>query len=243
MSMKTSTILLLVTAALIMISLGTYDLQLRAEVRKGKYDKPMYRYTTLPLKDFNRVELRAATVISMRLVRGPFQVLTSPDAQDYLSARVEDSTLIVEGHFPDHYHGTNSYPQIYVACPALCSFRSDARYTVGKDTTITGTTEWFWYKTVTIHGFEGDSLHIQEENGSNVTLDSISVKKLTAVLTTNSPKLTINDNNHIDSSDLTILEHGQLQVTGLDISRLHYYLGDSATITLNGMAVRHLKTD
>jgi hypothetical protein len=246
--MKTSTIFLLATVALLTVSLAVYDFQLRAEVRKGNYAKPLYRYTMRDLRGFNRVELRASTMANMQLERGPFQVATGPDADDFLTTRVEDSTLIVEAHFSDHRRGTNSNPVIYVACPALRSFRSDAWYTVGKDMFTDGIDDRSWNKTTTISGFAGDILDIREENGSDVLLQGNSYKRFTALLGAkkegyNAPLLKMGNNNHFDSSDLNIHEHGRLEVTGTDIRQLNFHLGDSARLTVSGAAARHLKTN
>ena len=244
--MKTSTLFLLGTFAMLSISLALYDFQLRAEVRKGDYAKPLYRYSARDLRGFDRVELRSSTVANMRLERGPFKVATGPEADDFLITRVEDSTLIIEANFSDHRRGMNSDPVIYVSCPALRSFLSDARYTVRAGIFIDGIDDWGWSKTTTISGFAGDSLDIHEENGSNVLVEGNSYKRFTALLGTkkdnyNAPLLKIGDNNHFDSSDLNILGHGRLEVTGTDIRQLNYHLGDSARLTLSGSAARNLK--
>jgi hypothetical protein len=244
--MKTSTLFLLAAVAIMMSCLAVYDLQLRAEVRKGDYAKPLYRYRNLDLTAFNRVELRASTVFNVRLEPGPFRVSMGPDMEDFLVTRVVDSTLIIEAHFPDHNRNSNNDPAIYVNCPALCSFRSDAWYTVNGGMFVDGTQNPYWRKLTTISGFEGDSLAIQEENGSDVLLEGINYKHISALLGAkkegwNAPVLTIGDKNHFNSGDLNILGHGQLWVTGPEIRQLNYHFGDSASLTISGAAARHLK--
>lgn len=244
--MKKSTLFLLAAVAIISVSLAVYDFQLRAEVRKGDYAKPLYHYRDLGLNGFNRIEMRASTTANVHLERGPFRVAIAPDVSDFLTTRVEDSTLIIEAHFSDRNRGSNSDPSLYVACPSLRSFRADAWYTVNGRMVVDGAVSPYWVKLAKISGFEGDSLVLEEEYGSNVLLEEIRYKHISAVLGAkkegwNAPVLTIGDKSHFDSSDLNILGHGQLRVTGSDIRQLNYHFSDSASLTISGTAVRHLK--
>jgi hypothetical protein len=56
----------------------------------------------------------------------------------------------------------------------------------------------------------------------------------------NGPMLVIGEGNHFDSSNLNILNKGQLWIKGMDIRQLTYHLADSATLTVNGLAARYL---
>jgi hypothetical protein len=52
--------------------------------------------------------------------------------------------------------------------------------------------------------------------------------------------LVIGEGNHFDSSDLNILNKGQLWIKGTDIRQLTFHLADSAILTVNGLAARYL---
>ncbi len=245
---------------LLAVCLGYYDWQLNAAYRKGDFTDPYYGYDRLNFRDFTEIDLRSATTVNVMIVQGDYKVLAHPQVLEFAVIRQEGTRLIIETKFPDHYRGVNTAYMLYISCPTISSFRSDAKYKV-RSVSVTDYANWNpgWMGSV-IRGFHLDSLSIAEENGSNLVLDSTRIKRLTAVLGAETedgepgphrmgmgkaglsePLLTIGQGNHFDSSDLTILSKGRLWVKGSDIRQLTYHLADSASLTVNGVSARNLK--
>jgi len=245
---------------LLAVCLGYYDLRLNAAYRKGDFTDPYYGYDRLRFRDFDEIELRSATTINIMIVQGDYKVLAHPQAMDFAAIRQEGKRLIIETKFPDHYRGVNATYMLFISCPTLSSFRSDAKYKI-RSIAVTDFANWNpgWMGS-RIRGFHLDSLSITEERASNLELDSNHIKRLTAALGAETddgeagphrtgmgragvsePVLTIGAGNHFDSSDLNILSKGRLRVLGTDIRQLTYHLADSASLTINGVSARYLK--
>jgi hypothetical protein len=244
MIMKTSTKIVIATMLLLATGLVIYDLQLKAEFRKGDYIKPLYGYTSFDFRHFNRVELRSTSAIDVLIQQGAFKVMAHPAAASFIVIKEEDSTLIVEAHFPDHYMGMGSSPVMYISCPTLRELRADSWYLVGRDSVVDRVIGDGWYKTSTIEGFTEDSLAIRAAHAANLKLVGNHLRKLAAALGEeaglNRPNLTIEADNHIDSTNLNILGQSRLWIKGTDIRQLTFHLADSASLTVNGVSTRYL---
>jgi hypothetical protein len=233
---------------LLAICLGIYNLRLKAEYQKGAYTDPYYNYEKLPYQDFDEIELRSSTAVSVKVVRGDFKVLAMP--MEFLKVRQEGRKLILSAQFMDQYYRVNGFPIVYVSCPILLRFRADAEYVVKEDTVVDRTALPGWMQS-TITGFREDSLVIQEDHGANVELAADTIGKVTARLggsaglgrnagLGNGPLLSIEDNNQIDVTDFHVLDQGRLSIKGTGIRQLTYTLADDASLTVNGVAVRYL---
>jgi hypothetical protein len=274
--MMTSTKLFLGAVLLLGICLGFYDWKLGTEYRKGDYTDPYYGYVPLSYRDFDEIELHSSSAVNLVLVQGDFKVLEHPRGSRFVVIRQEGKRLIIEAKFQDHFETVNASQTLFISCPKLSIFSTDAKYRVGP-VAITDyeNADPKWLATV-IRGFIQDSLTIREEHASNVWLEGDRIGRLTAVAgaargdtgeegthgvqvkmlegvvvrvapgrvgrsgTDNGPMLVIGEGNHFDSSDLNILNKGQLWIKGTDIRQLTFHLADSAILTVNGLAARYL---
>jgi hypothetical protein len=258
--MRTSTKIFLGAMLLLAICLGYYDWQLNTAYRKGDFTDPYYGYERLNFRDFDEIDLHSATTVNVMIVQGGYKVLAHPQAKEFVVVRQEGKRLIIETQFPDHYRGLNAAYTLFISCPTLSAFRSDAKYRV-RSVDVTDFANWnpSWMGSE-IRGFHLDSLSIGEDHASNLDLDSNQIKRLTAVLGAETddnaagapragmgeagvsePVLTIGPGNHFDSNDLNILSKGRLRITGMNIRQLTYHLADSASLTVNGVSARYLK--
>jgi hypothetical protein len=180
--MRTSTKLFLGAVLLLGICLGFYDWKLRVEYRKGDYTDPYYGYVSLNYRDFDEIELRSASAVSLMLAQGDFKVLEHPRAPAFVVVRQEGKRLIIEAKFPDHFGSVNALHTLFISCPKLTVFSADAKYTVGS-VTVTDYENWdlLWLPTV-IRGFNEDSLTIREEHASNVWLEGDRLRRLSGIL-------------------------------------------------------------
>src|ERR1700744_5227543 len=101
--MKTSNKILIVTLAVLIISLVAYDLSLKAEYLKGDYTNPYHDYNKLNYSGFDEIELNASTAANIILIQGPFKVLAHPNAEDFLHVSKQGRRLVISAAFPYHY--------------------------------------------------------------------------------------------------------------------------------------------
>lgn len=241
--MRTSNKILIASFALLTISLAFYDVRLKAEYKKGDYTDPYRDFVKLGYKNFNAIELESSSAVNIMLVQGPFKVAASPQAIDFLDIRQEKNRLIVGVKFHDHFRGMNPEYVLYISCPSLSSLKADAFYQVD-DIKVTDTIakdpNW---RCSMINGFIADSLNIQQDHASNVSLQNNKIKHLTAtvgVSDRSSSILTIGRNNKFERADLNILNKSNLCIKGTNLNNINYYLADSASLMINGAEAKHL---
>lgn len=249
--MKTSTKILVAALLLLVSSLMFYNWQLVAQFRKGEYTDPLYNFEKLNFRNFDRIELRSSSAVNLTVVQGAFKVLANPMAHQFLEVRQEGRTLIVSARFQDHWRTVNNAPVLYVSCPTLSELEADATYFIRNDSVTDKEVSVFNIMPTYIKGFSLDSLTIREDHAASVVLAGNKIGKLTATLggkkseglsqdTRNGPSLVLEDNNQLTLTDLQILHQSHLSINGKNIQHLTYYLADSASLTVNGLAAHQL---
>ena len=241
--MRTSNKILVATFIMLIGCLVFYDFRLKAEFEKGDYTYPYRDFVKLNYKEFDRVELNSSTAMNIMLVRGPFKVMVSPQATDFVNVRQEGNRLIFDAKFRDHFQGLNTDYVVYVSCPHLSSLKADSYYfTDNIKVTDTIAKDLNWRPTM-ITGFTADSLNIQEDHAGNVVLQSNKIGHLTAAVGQSSKSgsaLTIGPNNQFTKADLNILNRSHLWIKGTNINNINYRLADSASLIINGAEAKHL---
>jgi hypothetical protein len=235
--MRTSTKLFLSATVLFAVGLAIYDLQLIEVFRKGDYKRDFYDYEAKPFKGFDRIRLNPSTALNIHLVKGDFKVLAAPGIRDFVDIRQQGDELIVDARFKDHYRGIFADFTLYVSCPTIKEFRTDAVYEVG-DLPHTDLNWEVWHKTTVIEGFSLDSLQLTEDHASHVLLKKDSIRKLSAVVGPGAV-LTVGANNAI-GGDVEVRNQGRLLIKTAEVSGLHYHLADSAAVELSGSAAKQL---
>jgi hypothetical protein len=238
--MRTSNKLLLSALAFMIISLVIYDYQLKAAYQKGDYRNLYQNFMTLNYKDFNAIELNSSTAVNIMLVKGPFKVIADPNSMEYIKIEQHNGTLVINANFKYNYQSGRSDYLLYISCPNLSSFKADARYMAG-DTPIIDTlaSEDFKWKPTIISGFEGDSLYIQEDHASNITLENNRIgtlHALTGISNGSASNLCIGLNNQFNKTNLDIRNKSRLWIKGKNDHDFNYRLADSAKLILNGAA-------
>lgn len=235
--MKTSIKILLTSLLLIIVSLVVYDSQLRAEYLQGNFRKPFGDFTPANFRNFNSIELRSGTAINIMVTKGPYKVMVDPGAGDFVKLSKQGDKLIVQAVFNDHYryHG-NDYT-IFISCPNLESFSSDARYKVN-DWTVTDTLpNIFEKKASLISGFNSNKLFITENNGSNILLENNHIDTLRVVAGSSYHSgsiITIGKGNSFDTAYFSIQNKGTLSIEAPAGNHINYHIADSARINING---------
>lgn len=236
--MKTSNKFLLTAILLLVISVGIYDFQLKAEYLKGDYKNPYKGFVNLNFRGFKVIALGSSTAINIMLVKGPFKVLTDPDAMEFLKIEQRHDSLLIRAAFKDNFHNVRSRQVLYISCPEITSFTADAKYTAS-DTQVIDTiaSADFKWRPTTISGFSGDMLNISADHASNVFLKDNKFNTLNAIVgSSNSAvsNLTIETGNQFGKTNLDIRNKSRLWIKDDSLSSINYKLSDSAKLILNG---------
>jgi len=241
--MKTSIKILVTALAFVMAGLFMYDLDLKAEYLKGDYKKPFGLFVPENFKDFNTIELQSATAINLMVVQGPYKVLTDPTANEFVKISQQGNKLIISAAFKDHYRGINSDYAVFISCPDLAAFISDAHYTVGEWKVTDTLPNIFDKRSTLITGFNSAQLAITENNGSNVLLRNDRITNLKATVGSSyhsGSMITIGHGNTFTNADLQILNKGILNIDAPAGNNISYHIADSARLSVNGATSKQL---
>ncbi|XHR92132.1 hypothetical protein ACFJIV_17320 [Mucilaginibacter sp. UC70_90] len=120
--MKTSNKFLLTAVLLLIVSVGIYDVQLKAEYFKGEYKNPYNGFNNLNFRNFKVIELGSSTAINIMLVQGPFKVLADPGAMEFMKIEQRHDSLFIRAEFKDNFHNVQSPNVLYISMPQLNAF-------------------------------------------------------------------------------------------------------------------------
>lgn len=235
--MKTSNLLLLIAALVLLGSLTAYNMALRTEYKRGTYKDPLREYSYLNFKDFDEVAVPSASAGGVKIVAGPFGVRLSPGAAKYVHVSQQGRRLVVSATFPDQWHWLPG-DAVVISCPRLATLSADAEYTAdGKR--ISDTRLEPHYR-VLVQGFGQDTMRVQANRASRIELATNRLGYLDAQ-TGRTPgsrtALLLNDDNHIGAASLRCDNRARLELNGLRIPSLRTQLGDSVELSLRGQAL------
>lgn len=236
--MKTSNKFLLTAILLLVISVGIYDFQLKAEYLKGDYKNPYKGFVSLNFKDFKVIELGSSTAINIMLVKGPFKVLADPDAMEFMKIEQHHDSLFIRAAFKDNFHNVRSVHMLYISCPELKAFWADAKHiTAGNQIIDTIGSEDFRWRPTTISGFSGDKLNINLDHAATILLKNNRFNILnatTGISNGSASNLSIETGNQFGKTNLDIRNKSRLWIKDDSLSSITYKLSDSAKLILNG---------
>ena len=239
--MKTSNKLLLAALLVLLISLTFYNAALHAEYRKGTFRDPFKDFVTLNLKDFNALDLPAASQASVRIEPGPYRVRVYKPLNEFLQASQHGQQLTLALRFPndDHSFLNAGQPAVVISCPTLVSLRTNATYSTDNHPKTNRTVADWNPQRVRVQGFHQDSLLVQAANGSQVELLNTTLQRLRIVATTGAPVLHLPAGNRIAQATLLLGARSHLELGDLTIPALRYQFSDSATVSLPGRALNN----
>ncbi|GAA3933133.1 hypothetical protein [Hymenobacter algoricola] len=223
--MKTSNKLLLTTLALLLGSLLTYNLALRAEYRKGSYkDKDLFRnYTTLAHQDFSAVQV-VGSGLSVKISSGPFAVRVNKGATGRVSITQVGSRLVVTSR-PATDTDWSGNSAVLISCPRLTALTTDGN-------------------TLDVSGFTLDSLAIEQNRTGEVALtdNRIGYLRATAGRSAGSRStLKIDATNRIQAARLSVQSQGELELENVFIPQFSCQFSDSAAATVSGASLRMMR--
>lgn len=241
--MRTSMKILSAALALIIISLFIYDTKLKAEYLKGDFRNPFGDFVTVNFSGFSAIELKSATAVNLMIKKGPYKVSVSPRAGDFVKISQQGNKLIISAVFSDQYRSAGRDYAVFISCPDLTAFTSDARYEVNGLKIIDDMPNVFDKNPTLICGFNNVSLAITEDNGSNVRLENNKIdylKATTGIGYHTGPILTIGPGNNFNNADFDIRNKGTLNIESSAGNHIAYLISDSAHLSISGAISKKL---
>lgn len=236
--MTTSTKYLLAALLVLLASLTAYNMALRTEYRRGTYKDPLRGFAALSFKNFDEIAVPAASTLSVKIVAGPYAVHISPDAAQYVHLHQQGRRLEVSASFPSRHEYLSNRPLLIISCPRLATLRADARYQEAGQPRLEK--EYAMGHVVQVQGFRQDSLTVLADHASHVELAGNKLAWLRAEAGASPGSHTalhLAPDNHIAAASFLVKAQSELVLNNTVIAQLQHQFGDSAKVTLTGVAL------
>ncbi len=236
--MKTSNKLLVAAVALVLGTVVTYDVNLRAEYLTGHYKDPLQNYAKQANANFDAVEVPAGLYFRVKIEAGPAGVWVNKEATEYVQLSQNGRTLAMKVTNPEESHFLSGQAAVIIHCPQLQTLTTDAPFPAAQRKAHRDNPGG----EVVIRNFNQDSLRVNQRWTGTVKLEGTTLRQLRAVAGTwpgSKPALEIAGNNHIQAADLAINHESRLDLR-TKIAQLRYHFSDSATVTFGGTAASAL---
>jgi len=245
--MRTSTILIIVALAVLLVSMGVYDQQLHTAFKQGAYKIPFSNYVSTNFSGFRHINLKSASTVNVKIERGPFRTLTEPSASDFVQLKMNGDTLEIETVFPDDYRNYGAGFGMYISCPVLSSISSNAYYHIRREKHVDRfASENFRIRRTIVSGFAQDSLNVMATNASNIWLVNDTLKSLNALIGADSASASnfyIGEKNYFERTNIDVRNQARFWIHSADTTQtFHYTLTDSALLIVSASARHILKT-
>ena len=231
--MKTSNKLFLTATLIVIISLITFDLALRAEYKKGTYKSRLYGFEkTTAFNGFNAIDNRAANLISIQVEKGTEPGIWVKSAwKDRFNISRKGNTLVIEVANKQSTRVSSYDNSITVICPSLEKLTT-APY-LGKS----GMNLLHSKGNTTVAGFTLNQLSLNISKGVNLFLRGNKIADLQALVgddKSDNAKLTISSNNQIANATINVPGKNHLEIENSVIGKRNFTIADSASVAFSG---------
>ena len=163
---------------------------------------------------------------------------------EYMKIKQEGRRLIIRTEFENDYRFNPHQYLLVISCPKISFLSTNATYrSYNKEVTDTIVREDWKMRQVLIDGFAQDTLHIVQDYGSTVILDSNHIGHIYARIGKSQhsgSNLIIQNTNHFQSASIYIENQSKLFLDSATIGNLDYHLADSARLIIDGRAINLL---
>jgi hypothetical protein len=237
--MKTSTILLISAIVIIMISLTAYNFTLRASYLNGDYKNPYYGLAFNPVKKISNLHVGSANNFQLRIIQGEKQGLYVSERANgrFTYKLIKDKMLIdlTEDAKKDDFMIYEDDLILVLSkldtldlAPYYKTKEEQGRYLSGR---------------INIKGFIQEEMVLNIGPGSIVSMDSLKVGKLKAVIGNEGDgrsELSVHQGIY-QSAVFEIPGAGSLELLNPEITKSEYSLSKNASVTLNGKALKNMR--
>jgi hypothetical protein len=231
--MKTSNKLFLTATLIVIISLITFDLALRAEYKNGTYKSRFYGFEkNTTYNGFSAIDNRAANLISIQVEKGSEPgVWVKSVWKDRFNISRKGTTLVIEVANKQSTRVSAYDNSITVVCPSLESV------TTAPYLSKSGMNLLHSQGTITVAGFNLDKFSIQVCKGLDLFLKNNQVAHLQAMVgdvRSDNAKLTISSNNQIQEATISVPGKNHLEIENSVIAKRNFTIADSASVAFSG---------
>ncbi len=236
--MKTSNKLLLTAILIIVVSMVTYDLALRAEYRKGTYKSRFYGMDkTSVLSGFTTINNRAANLISIQVEQGSDQgVWVKSEWKDRIKISRNGMALVIEAADKQATHLSPYQNSITIICPSLEKVITSP-FVAAKG----GEEGNYSHGSIFIKGFNLENLDLKIAKSIDIYLENNKINSLKAIVgddKSRDARLDISSNNHFNYAEITVAGMNQLQIQSPVIDKSNFNISDSAQLFLSKSSLK-----
>jgi len=239
--MKTSNKLLLTAILVIIGSMITYDLALRAEYRKGTYKSRFYEFEkTTDTKGFNMLDNRAANLVSVQVEQGDhFGIWMMNGLKEYISISHKGTALVIDV-IDKKAQNRNLYKNgIIIICPSLNQVTTTPFF-ASKE----GEENNYSNGMTSLVGFTQQNLDLHINKSTGVTLEKNKIDNLKASvgdILFHNASLTIRSNNQLNFAEIKVAGRNELNIQNSKINKSNFNISDSAQVNLSGRFLNQIK--
>ena len=237
--MRKSNLLIIASLAVLVVSLGMYNVALKTEYRKGTYKDPFQDYKAIDIKGFQAIDINSANKLGVKIKPGKYGVWVHERSTEFVKVKQIGNRLQIDAEFPER-EGYNE--RVIITCPNLTEIKTNAIFRLkGKQEVLK---KDYNNNPVTVEGFTLDSLELNADNASGIRLTKNRIgilRSTTGISPGANSHLEIEADNTIGAAHLTVRNKGKLKVNTSKIARLQYEFGDSTEVSFTGAAMSQLK--
>ncbi len=237
--MKTSNKLLLTAILVIIGSMITYDLALRAEYRKGTYKSRFYEMEKLSLEGFTILDNRVANIISVQIEYGKsYAVYMNNDLKNNLLISKNGNKLMIDVADKAKPKINPYKNNVIIICPKLDQVITspNIRKSIKEWDNDNGTTS--------ITGFDQQNMDLLINKSTHLNFEKNKIGHLQATVGDNLSQhayLFIGSNNQINDATIKVAGKNQLSIGSPKITKSNFTISDSAIVNLDGSILKQLR--
>jgi hypothetical protein len=237
--MRKSNLLIIAAVAVLVVSLGMYNVALKGAYLKGTYKDPFQDYKAIDIRDFQAIDINSANKLGVKIKPGKFGVWVHERSTGFVQVKRIGNRLQLDADFPDR-EGYNE--RVIITCPSLTEITTNSIFRLkGKQEVLK---KDYNNNPVTVEGFTLDSLQLTQDNASGIRLAKNKIRTLrstTGISPGAGSHLEIEADNTIGQAHLKVQHKGSLSLQSARINSLAYDFGDSTKVTVTGAAMGLLK--
>lgn len=239
--MKLSTICIIAAAIVSLGMLTAYNFSLKASYQKGGYKDRFNNLEFSNVKDLTELQINCANKFNISVEKGPKEGLWIKDElKELIKVTQVEGRLTIDMTDEAKELGY----RIDEGDIILFSNSLNTINTVAYFNKEQMENKWFFNNgEIRIKGLTGDLLDLRIGRFTSVYMDHVKVATLKARVGeagSEGSSLTVDSANHIAFADLSIPGTNKIELLNPKIIKTHYNLSDSATVSLNGEALKQI---
>ncbi len=236
-TMKTSNIIFTLAIVFYFGMLVSYNLELKAEYKKGDFRSPFYGYKKFEFNNFEKIKINGGNALVVKISKGTENaVYIDAEQKDRVKIRESGETLSIVAE----EELLNDSKPVLIVCSSLKEITTNA---IDVFTWNPKTKERLkkiapvWNSGTFLTGFYQDSLNVHVGTCTYITIEKSNLRKIRAIVVGEKDATLNLIDSKIGSSDIEIQGSNHLKILNTDIKQRKEILSDNAMITLSGRII------